>query len=72
MRSFFITPCFFLRQHFDQLVVARGLSELKKTDSKKEIAGRIKLLHEVIGRGLGVLLKESANKQPLPASDDDA
>ena len=40
------------------LVKARGLDEKSKTDSKEKIAGRIKLLHEIIQRGLEDLLGE--------------
>ena len=34
------------------LVKKRGLDENRKTESKDKIAGRIKLLHEIIQRGL--------------------
>ncbi len=40
------------------LVKERGLDEKSKTDSKEKIAGRIKLLHEIIQRGLEELLGE--------------
>lgn len=37
---------------FSTLVIERGLSEEYKVESREKIAGRIKLLHEVIQRGL--------------------
>lgn len=37
------------------LVKARHLNENIKTESKDKIAGRIKLLHEIIQRGIGAL-----------------
>jgi hypothetical protein len=40
------------------LVKARHLNENRKTASKTSIAGRIKLLHEIIRRGLEELEKE--------------
>ena len=40
-----------------QLVRLRRLSERKKPRSRKAIAGRIKLLHQVIEKGLQELLK---------------
>jgi hypothetical protein len=40
------------------LVKARSLDEDKKTESKDKIAGRIKLLHEIIWRGLEELGKQ--------------
>lgn len=41
-----------------ELVKSRGFSEETKTDSRKPIAGRIKLFHEIIARGLDSLLDE--------------
>ena len=40
------------------LVKERGLDENRKTESKDKIAGRIKLLHEIIQRGLEELKGE--------------
>lgn len=42
-----------------ELVKRRGLSESKKSDSREPIAGRIKLLHEAISRGLKEILNDS-------------
>ena len=42
---------------FADLVKRKGFSENQKTDSKKKIAGRIILFHDVIERGLKELLK---------------
>lgn len=44
---------------FAELVKQRGLSELVKTESRKPIAGRVALFHEVIARGLASLHNES-------------
>jgi hypothetical protein len=44
-------------KRFARLVAARGFSESKKTESKNALAGRIKLLHEVIDCGLEALLR---------------
>lgn len=38
-----------------ELVQARGLSEEEKTDDRSKIAGRIRLLHEVLRAGLKAL-----------------
>ena len=46
---------------FAKLVEQRGLSESQKTDSRDKIAGRIKLLREVIHDGLSSLLGHTAN-----------
>jgi hypothetical protein len=43
---------------FEQLVRRRGLNEPKKPESRTKIAGRIRLLHEVIDKGLDILLRE--------------
>ena len=48
-------------QNFARLVVARGLSETEKICSRELLAGRIKLLHEVVERGLYELSKEQAD-----------
>jgi hypothetical protein len=37
---------------FAQLVRAHGLDETEKTESREKLAGRIRLLHEVIDAGL--------------------
>ena len=37
---------------FAELVQNRGLAETTKSDSRKKLAGRIELLHEVIARGI--------------------
>jgi hypothetical protein len=42
------------------LVRKRHLDEYKKKESKDKIAGRIKLLHEIIQRGLEALTKEKS------------
>jgi hypothetical protein len=44
-------------ERFAKLVKRRGLNEDKKTASKVKIAGRIKLLHEVIEEGIETLLR---------------
>jgi len=44
--------------HFADLVKERSLHEDGKTESKDKIAGRIKLFHEVIQRGLEELKKK--------------
>lgn len=43
---------------FAELVRRRGYSEEIKTESRRLIAGRVELLHEVIARGLSVLNDE--------------
>ena len=51
----------FLPEDIDRLanlVKERGLDENRKTESKDKIAGRIKLLHEIIQRGLEELKGE--------------
>lgn len=45
-------------ENFAQLVRARGLAEDEKCESRLPIAGRIRLLHEVIAAGLAALLAE--------------
>ncbi len=45
------------------LVKDRRLDEDRKTESKDKIAGRIKLLHEIIQRGLQEFKKESHSQQ---------
>lgn len=47
-------------QNFAKLVRLRGLSEDLKTDDRSKIAGRVRLLNEVIRRGLVALLEENA------------
>ena len=46
---------------FARLVSERGLSEEIKNESRKKIAGRIKLLHEVIHRGIQELNNDQWN-----------
>jgi hypothetical protein len=46
-------------RRFAALVSRRGLSEIAKTESREKLAGRIKLLHEVIDRGLALLLADT-------------
>lgn len=43
---------------FAKLVSLRGFSEEEKSVDRSRIAGRIELLHEVIHRGLSVLIQE--------------
>lgn len=43
---------------FSELVRLRKLNETEKKESKKELAGRIKLLHEVLETGIKVLLSK--------------
>ena len=47
---------------FQRLVQSRGLSEEKKTEGRDRIAGRIKLLQEVIHRGIDQSLSEDECK----------
>ena len=47
-------------EKFARLVRLRGLSEETKTASRDKIGERIKLLHEVIARGVDELLKEQS------------
>jgi hypothetical protein len=51
-------------ERFAKLVKLRGLNENKKTASKFKIAGRIKLLHEVIETGIESLLHEHNRSEP--------
>ena len=50
-------------QLFEILVQSRGLGETEKLENRERIAGRIKLLHEVVTAGLSAL---------LPAEEDQA
>ena len=43
---------------FSKLVHLMGLSENKKTEDKTKIAGRIKLMHKIISRGLKEMLED--------------
>jgi hypothetical protein len=45
-------------QRFAELVRLRGLSEDVKTEGRSQIAGRIRLLHEVIASGISAVLAE--------------
>ena len=47
-------------QAFANLVTARNLNENQKTEDRKKIAGRIKLLHEVIEAGLEKLAEQAS------------
>jgi hypothetical protein len=48
--------------YFSTLVEQRGLSEKSgKTDSRDKIAGRVKLLQEVINRGIKATIERSAD-----------
>ncbi len=46
-------------QRLAELVKARGLAEVEKTDDRSRLAGRIKLLHEVIETGLKQMAEQS-------------
>jgi len=51
-----------------ELVRCRDLHEQEKPNHKEKIAGRVRLLHEVIARGINALLEaEGANRN---AADD--
>jgi hypothetical protein len=41
-----------------ELVRRRGLAEQVKTEDRSKIAGRVNLFHDVIDRGLRILLEE--------------
>lgn len=43
-----------------KIVKSKGLAEDKKTEFREKIAGRIKLLHEVIKRGLEQIERENS------------
>jgi hypothetical protein len=47
---------------FAQLVQTRDLTEDEKTDNRSKLAGRIKLLHEVIAEGLKALHGQDGEK----------
>jgi hypothetical protein len=48
-------------ERFAELVKLRRLSERNKGAQRHRIAGRIRLFHEVIDRGLDVLLEEAGH-----------
>jgi hypothetical protein len=48
---------------FARLVASRGLSEEEKSDSRERLAGRIKLLHEVIRLGLRAAASEEEKQE---------
>lgn len=50
-------------ERFAELVKARRLSERNKGAQRHRIAGRVRLLHEVIDRGLDVLLEEAGRER---------
>jgi hypothetical protein len=49
-------------QRFSMLVRQKGLSEELKPEGSKMIAERIKLFHDVISRGLSVLLQDEKGR----------
>ena len=44
------------------IVKARGLSEDRKTEAREAIAGRIKLFHEIIQKGLEKIRREECGQ----------
>ena len=52
-------------ERFARLAQIRGLNEPVKTESREQLAGRIKLLHEVIERGIEALAAEEEGKKQL-------
>ena len=58
-------------QAFASLVRARRLSERQKPVTRRKLAGRIRLLHEVIQAGLEVLSRNGA-KPPAESGEPDA
>jgi hypothetical protein len=44
---------------FAELVRRRGLSETRKPNSRRRVAGRVKLFHEIISEGLAVLSRKA-------------
>ncbi len=55
---------------FAEIVKARGLDEIKKTESRARIAGRIKLLHETIEAGMKHLALQHKTGSPHPRGSD--
>jgi hypothetical protein len=51
-------------QRFARLVRYRQLDEAVKTEDTKKLAGRIKLLNEVISKGLAVCLGDANGRKP--------
>lgn len=51
-------------QRFAELVRRRGLSEEAKSEDRSRIAGRIRLLQEVIARGIEAVLASELSKPP--------
>jgi hypothetical protein len=49
-------------EQFARLVSERGLCETEKPNDRSKISGRIKLLHEVIERGLAALSAKEKGK----------
>jgi len=43
---------------FSDLVKSKGLAEVEKSDDRSKLAGRIRLLHEVLEAGLSALKKQ--------------
>jgi len=65
-------PVFLLEdiERFAALVKRRGLSEDRKSDDKVKLAGRIRLLREIIDAGLrSVANKEEANQTPSECAE---
>lgn len=50
-------------EHLAGLVKLKGLDESIKEESRGKIAGRIKLLHEIIARGIEALTQEADSQQ---------
>jgi hypothetical protein len=53
---------------FALLVTQGGFSEVEKTESRKPIAGRIKLMQKVIAAGISALLEQSQKPEPARLS----
>jgi hypothetical protein len=53
-------------RRFAQLVRSRGLSEQSKPEDRSLIAGRIRLLQEVIAKGIEVVLAAEGEGSPDP------
>ena len=49
-------------KRFSEIIRKKGLEEHNKEASKEKIAGRIKLFHEIIQRGLEIVDKESSQQ----------
>ena len=51
---------------FSELVRLRKLDESEKTQSREELAGRIKLLHEALETGIKILLSKEKHQSSSP------